>query len=597
MSSIQSLAPLNGDPTRQAVPSLKGYDYQIWRTVEAWLGLREGEVLYLECAEDFDLIGPDDATAVQVKNSTSNITLASEEVLDAINHFWDLTERNQEHPSVKMHFLTRGNVGLEKNRPFAAEKGLHVWRRAASGDDGAVAMLRTYLQGRHEFPTALREFLFSASAEMLREKLFRRIVWCTGEPSTDAVRESVEDMTISLGKKKEIEAAFSIRAVPSFFAYCREVATRDEVERRKLTVERRERVFADATNIQLPPTSAFLKFLQGNLHQMSIAENLERFGEALNASGGVPPSPPGSIALKPLFKALSDAASFFAHRAADGVSTSTAEPDPRSRLLASRRIVREIIDAWRKQYRIELTDMRTCKYDGHLKLVARDPSTGAMTDCAVWARATVYERLNYTLRAGEQITFSAKTEPDRVSSLRWDLDVKIEDGECWTISTLRNRIFWFPESTDQFHQREHFEAYMHVVEKLHKGWEPVGFVSFNVGESALLEPVHPESFSIACEIGKAEFTAILARGSRIALAYRMSDELKLPLLFSQEYFDPALTEDAIENSMHHLADRLRYEIHSGNLNGGSVVRLDSKRCITLMLRHGCLRFEMGRYAT
>ncbi|UVS84999.1 hypothetical protein EFP18_13315 [Burkholderia glumae] len=597
MSSVQFFAPLNGDPARQAVPSLKGYDYQIWRTVEAWLKLREDEILYLECAEDFDLIGPDGPTAVQVKNATNNITLVSEEALDAINHFWDLTARNPEQPNVKMHFLTRGDVGLEKNRPFVGEKGLHVWRRAASGDDGAVEMLRPYLQGRHELSAALRDFLLNASAEMLREKLFRRIVWCTGEPSTDAVRESVEDMTISLGKKKEIAAAFSIKAVPAFFAYCREVATRDEVERRKLTVQRRERVFADATNIPLPPTPVFLKLIQGNLHPMSIDEHLKPFVEALNASGGVPPSPPSSIALKPLSRALSDAAAFFAHHGADGVSTSIAEPDPRSRFLKSRRILGEVIDSWRKQYCIELTDTRLCLYNGHLKLVARDPSTGAMTDSAVWARATVYERLNYTLKAGERITFSAKTDPDRVSSLRWDLDVKIEDGECCIVSTLRNRIFSFPKSTDQFHEREHFQAYMHVVEKLHERWEPVGFVSFNVGESAFLEPVHPESFSIACEIGEADFAAILARGSRIALAYRMFDELKLPLLFNEEYFDPALSEDVIENSIRHLAARLPYEIHSENFSGGIVVRLDRRRCITLMLRHGCLRFETARYAT
>ncbi|WP_186060020.1 hypothetical protein [Burkholderia gladioli] len=595
MSSIRCFAPLNGDPTRQAVPSLKGYDYQIWRTVEAWLGLREGEILYLECAEDFDLIGPDGATAVQVKSSTSNITLGSAEALDAINHFWNLTERNQERSTVKMHFLTRGDVGLEKSRAFRAEKGLHVWLRAASGDEGALTLLRTYLQGREEFPPDLREFLLNASAEMLREKLLRRIVWCTGEPSTEAVRESVEDMTVRLGKSKEIDAAFSIRAVPYFLAYCREAATRDEVGRRKLTVERRERVFADATNIPLPPTSAVLKLLQGNLHTMSTAEHLKQFGEALNA-GGVLPLPPGSIALEPMSKALNDAAEFSAHRAANGVSTSTAEPDPASRFLGIRSMVGEVIEEWRKQYRIELTDTRTFIYDGHLKLLARNPSNGAVTDCGVWARATVSERLNYTLKAGEQITLSAKTDPDRVSSLLWDLDVNIENGKCWTVSTLRNKIFWFPDSTDQFYQREHFQAYMHVVEKLHEGWEPVGFVSFNVGESAFLEPVHPESFSIACEIGKAEFTVLLARCSRIALGYRMSEELKLPLLFSEEYFDPALSEDSIENSIRHLADRLRYETHPGNLNGGSVVRLDSKRCITLKLRRGCLRFETERYA-
>jgi len=36
---------LYGDSDRQAVASLRGYDYQIWRAVEAWIPLRDGETL------------------------------------------------------------------------------------------------------------------------------------------------------------------------------------------------------------------------------------------------------------------------------------------------------------------------------------------------------------------------------------------------------------------------------------------------------------------------------------------------------------------------------------------------------------------------
>lgn len=59
------LPPLSGDAARQAMDSLAGYDYQILRTVEAWLQLRADEKIYIECAEDYDVIRPDGAVATR----------------------------------------------------------------------------------------------------------------------------------------------------------------------------------------------------------------------------------------------------------------------------------------------------------------------------------------------------------------------------------------------------------------------------------------------------------------------------------------------------------------------------------------------------
>ncbi|MCQ4438089.1 hypothetical protein NO135_24090, partial [Clostridioides difficile] len=77
-------------------------------TVQAWLQLKPGEELYVECAEDYDIIGPDFATAVQVKSSRSNITLGSKDTLAAIASFWDLVQLNDGHLPLKMLFLSRG---------------------------------------------------------------------------------------------------------------------------------------------------------------------------------------------------------------------------------------------------------------------------------------------------------------------------------------------------------------------------------------------------------------------------------------------------------------------------------------------------------
>jgi hypothetical protein len=42
---------------RQAVDSLRGYAYQLYQTLNEWITLQEDEVLLLEVAEDFAIVG------------------------------------------------------------------------------------------------------------------------------------------------------------------------------------------------------------------------------------------------------------------------------------------------------------------------------------------------------------------------------------------------------------------------------------------------------------------------------------------------------------------------------------------------------------
>jgi len=60
---------LVGVPERQASDSLRGYYYQIWRSVFAWVKLKDEEVLFLEGAEDFEVGAGGDVEAAQVKDT------------------------------------------------------------------------------------------------------------------------------------------------------------------------------------------------------------------------------------------------------------------------------------------------------------------------------------------------------------------------------------------------------------------------------------------------------------------------------------------------------------------------------------------------
>ncbi len=79
MPSVEDQAaapmPLPADPKRQAVDAWRGYYFQLLHTIHAWLELPEGTALHLEGAEDFDVIGPEEATAVQVNSFVGGIEL------------------------------------------------------------------------------------------------------------------------------------------------------------------------------------------------------------------------------------------------------------------------------------------------------------------------------------------------------------------------------------------------------------------------------------------------------------------------------------------------------------------------------------------
>lgn len=67
--------PIKGNPARQAPGLHKGIGFQDWRSVEAWVNLKAGEALYLEGAEDFDIVRDGTADTVQTRATGAGISL------------------------------------------------------------------------------------------------------------------------------------------------------------------------------------------------------------------------------------------------------------------------------------------------------------------------------------------------------------------------------------------------------------------------------------------------------------------------------------------------------------------------------------------
>lgn len=192
--------------------ALRGYLYQIWHTTHAWLELKDDERLFLECAEDFDIVGINQATAVQVKASRRAITLNSTEVIKAINDFWKLLQDNPNR-SIYFRFLTQATPGVEKDSPFGrGVKGLDLWRRCAR-EPSLVERLHTFLRDLRGLSPDLSEFLASADVGSVLASLILRIIWETHCADLGYVERAIKSRLIGYLDKEGLPPSRADRIV------------------------------------------------------------------------------------------------------------------------------------------------------------------------------------------------------------------------------------------------------------------------------------------------------------------------------------------------------------------------------------------------
>ena len=252
-----TIQPLKADPKRQANDSLRGYRYQILHSVNAWLDLAEDEVLYLEGAEDFDKVSGDAATATQVKDTQHNITLKSQEVIDGINHYWELRTNNRDW-RVKFRFLTRSQIGTERGHPFGNnQQGLRLWS-GCSGNEEAITKISEFLQTEGKISEEIADFLKKAEPQQIYEQLIEPIAWETGSKEASFVEKSIEDKLVLHGHECGILPSNASQVVNRLLTEAWEVAT--QKENRELTKVRFLRIFEEQTHQVI--SNQHLRYLQ-----------------------------------------------------------------------------------------------------------------------------------------------------------------------------------------------------------------------------------------------------------------------------------------------------------------------------------------------
>jgi hypothetical protein len=191
---------LEGEPRRRASAAVRGFHYQFWRTVEAWIDLGPEEVLFVEGAEDFDRIRAGEATAVQVKDDRHPLTLSTE-TLGALANFWNLVKGNRGR-KIRFKFITTAEAGSERDG-FEGRKGVEVWNLCARSplescsDD--VARIREFLLKRKSLDASLLEFVERGPLDAIRQELIEPFEWLYDQPTLDDAQEIVVGRLLKTG--------------------------------------------------------------------------------------------------------------------------------------------------------------------------------------------------------------------------------------------------------------------------------------------------------------------------------------------------------------------------------------------------------------
>jgi len=197
---------------RDATDSIRGYVYQIYQSVFAWLSLKEDELLFLECAEDFDVCLGQSVIGTQVKDLSSHLTLRSPDVVAALNNFWFLHQENPNH-DVVLRFLTTAVAGYEKGAPFGDnQKGLEYWKKCQSNVE-LVEKLRSFLITL-PLNSDLAKFVQTASVNDLVSDFINRIEWDLGSRDKEGLQLTIENKLKLHGSNYRISTHYSCRALP-----------------------------------------------------------------------------------------------------------------------------------------------------------------------------------------------------------------------------------------------------------------------------------------------------------------------------------------------------------------------------------------------
>ena len=241
-----------GDPSREAIDSLRGYVYQIYQSAIAWTELEDDESLYLEVAEDFAVVAKEALEAVQVKETTRRVTINSGDIIATIDSFVELQEK---HPSLKvtLRHLTTSTIGIENKREHRIGDAatLHAWRNLAKA--GELSDLRQVLD-KSKLSKRSKDFIKSLDDEDLRERFLKRIHFDCGAPESHFLERQINARISKLLIKRGGAHSQTPNCVANILLSLLRLSTNSNRDERYVERSGLERHLEEATHVTLKRT-------------------------------------------------------------------------------------------------------------------------------------------------------------------------------------------------------------------------------------------------------------------------------------------------------------------------------------------------------
>lgn len=275
------MSTLPTDPRRQAVPSLTGYVYQAWISIDMWLELRdETDSLYLECAEDVDVVRKGNAVAVQIKHEQAKVSLGQLGILKVLENFWTLVLKTPGR-DVRFHYLSTGGAAQEQGLELD-QSGIYAWDSARTDCDVAK-ILAEFLESKLPADSQLAIFLRTASTAEIQKRFISPFTWIMGGPELPVIKESVLDRICSRLDQKQMPTTLAEPISAYLQLLFWEQIVQPKPEERKLTLGMLLRQWEKATTVYLPIP----------VHQISgMFENPSAYPQILDVMLEAFPPPP-----------------------------------------------------------------------------------------------------------------------------------------------------------------------------------------------------------------------------------------------------------------------------------------------------------------
>lgn len=260
---------------RQATDIIRGFCYQIWHAVHAWIDLKENQTLLIEGAEDFDIIEKGNQLTVQVKDKKASLTLRSDDAVNAINNFWSLKESHPDSDII-YEFITSSDIGIEQGKPLGECGGIYLWQNCKneSGDlDKIISFLKTDKHIKDKISPRVKKLLEMSSREDVYNSIISPIHWITKSDSTDGIVKSVEDKLVYHGNSQGISPSYCIHVCNRLVREMLMKATKSDCEERLLKKVDFLIIFEEETRIMIPVSLLNTDVLAKNLSPLSGADN------------------------------------------------------------------------------------------------------------------------------------------------------------------------------------------------------------------------------------------------------------------------------------------------------------------------------------